>query len=167
MNLIQMHGSEILVAVIVAILGVLGAITAHRINKLSDDRAERKAAAGMDRATTREMQKYLHFMRTARLRRKGPPRWAITRSSVSSTHVQIEHRGRDIFDLRVDMFITKPRPEIVTKGGTIRLKSVPQGLPIDIPVGTPSRARETTMLIRWEDEYGSDQGERMNLSAIF
>lgn len=73
---------------------------------------------------------------------------------------ELENIGHsNVFDIRIDLYARGPKSEVITQGGTLMFTSLPAGLPLVNPVGSPTRARRAVMLVRWEDEFGPNHLE--------
>ncbi|WP_181134666.1 hypothetical protein [Rathayibacter sp. AY1E8] len=150
-----------------AAVGVVGFVF-YRLNKLLDRRADRKAADAArtpkaSAANRRARQRFLNRMATRRVHRDGPARWFVTYEPNLAAY-SLEHRGPGpVHDLRVDVFTRGRRPRPV--GVTIPVPVLPAGVPLTFRPGAPSRARMYVLGLRWDDDFGVEQFERLPLST--
>lgn len=149
-----------------AALGVVSLVFT-RVNKALDRRGDRKAAeaARTPRASAgnrRKGQRFVNNLARRRLRRAGPPRWFVVYEPDLASY-SLEHRcPGHVHNLRVDIFTRGMKPRAV--GATLGVPLMPPGLPLTMPLGAPSRARTYVLGLRWDDDYGVDQFERLPLA---
>jgi len=145
----------LVVALAAALVGFLLTRLGHRLDARSSARADRPS-----RRAERKGRGFSTKLATRRPNFVGPKRWKIT-FDPSLEHYEIEQHGPDsVHNLRLDFFDTSKK-EQKNLNPTIRFAIFPAGIPLSMPLGAWSRIQNFGVAIRWDDQYGTDQFDRL------
>lgn len=138
----------------------------NRIEKRIDARSVRAAARDEALQATHSKEGERFLLRIARgpQLREGPRRWRLTYNSDFAQH-QLENVASDyVHDVKIDVFTSsRVKPRLVSTQ-TILLSQLAPSLPMMLPLGALSRAKDFIVCVRWDDSYGTDQLERFRVA---
>lgn len=151
-----------LIATLVA--GLLVALFAFVLNRLGA-RLDQRAQSHKERPSRRNIRAgRRHLTRLAVQPRNvtGPARWSLSFNSSRGAYEVEQHGPGDAHDVRIDFFNTDTIKQSVLTP-TVQVRLLPPGLPVTMALGAPTRIQHYGLALRWDDDFGTDQFEKLRL----
>lgn len=146
------------------LVGISVAVFAFFLNRLGN-RYDARALERRQRPSRRNLglgRKYLSKLAADRPAFRGPARWSLTFNSSLGAY-EVEQRGPDVVhDVRIDFFDARTKRQSQLSP-TVRVAQLPPGVPLTMSLGAPTRIRHYGLAIRWDDQFGSGQFDKLRI----
>ena len=144
------------------VVAVVVALLTFGLNRLGNrlDSKSRDGQTKPSRRNARHGRRFLSQLAKRDPSYQGPQRWTLSFNSSLDVY-EVENHGPDaVHDLRID-FYDASKTQQSGLNPTIRFGLYPVGVPLAMPLGASSRINGFGMAIRWDDQYGTDQFDKI------
>jgi hypothetical protein len=154
---------NLLVVVVLAILTGLVAFGFTRwdknLDRRNEERKQKLLPLASESSSDKEGERFLRKLARGPQYHSGPQRWMLRYSSQFGKYELENMAGDLVHNVKIDVVTKDQIPQMIT-AQTIHLAQLQPRLPVMIPLGAPSRAKDYLLCVRWDDASGVDQMQR-------